>query len=144
MKSLKISVVLILVLAFLAGMTACGKNNAASADQKTDIQQTTEQADTPEEVTVEQTIPTADSNAGVDGLVGSWKDINSAENFVIITKTDTGYQYEDNDGKYPATFENGVLKVKASDIDTADVYIDTKTGHMLTAYQGGLSEYERK
>lgn len=144
MKSQKIFAVLVLIFTLLAGMTACGDNNTASSGQQADVQQSTEQTVAPEAATIEQTLPAVDSKAGVDALIGSWKDISEADSFVTITKTEAGYQYEDNDGKYPATFENGVLKVKASDTDTADVYIDPETGHMFTAYQGGLLEYEKK
>lgn len=152
MKRSKILVILILVFTLMTGMTACGSNTAGNdttgndtaSGQQADASQTTEQTVTPEEATIEQAIPEADPEANADALIGSWKDITAADSFVNITKTEAGYQYEDNDGKCPAAFENGVLKVKASDTDTADIYIDPKTGHMITAYQGGMTEYEKK
>ena len=143
LKSFKTIVVYILIFTLLAGMTACSDKTAPSGKQS-DVSQSPEKEAAPEVATVVESLPAADTNAGADALIGSWKDISDAESFAAITKTDTGYQYEDKDGKYPATFENGVLKVKASETDTADVYIDPKTGHMVTAYQGGLSEFEKK
>lgn len=148
-KNLKTIAILILVFMFFACMTACS-GTANSSGQQNDAQQSVENtsapenASTPEAATAEESIPAADSKASADQLIGSWKDISDENNFTNITKTDTGYQYEDNDGEYSATFENGVLKVKASDSDTAEVYIDPKTGHLLTLYQGGLTEYEKK
>lgn len=132
MKSSKILVVFILVFTLLAVSTACGNYNTGSSGEQ--------------QATAEQLIPTAETSASVDGLIGSWTNISANDRFANITKTDTGYQYEDNDGKYPATFADGVLKVNVSDSDsdTADVYIDAKTGHMLTVYQGSISEYSLK
>lgn len=141
-KNLRIITVLALVLTLITGMTACG-SSTASAGQTGDTQSAAQTA-APEAATVEMTLPEADPKAGADAMLGNWKDISAAESFAIITRTDDGYQYEDNDGKYPAVFENGVLNVKATDTDTAKVYIDPKTGHLLTEYQGGLSEFEKK
>lgn len=144
MKRPKIFAVLILVFTLLAGMTACENNNTASSGQQADVQQTVEQTAAPEPATAEEDFPVADPKANVDALIGSWKDISAADSFANITKTETGYQYEDNDGTYPATFEDGVLKVKVSDTDTADVYIDPGTGHLFIAFQGDLMEYVKK
>ena len=140
----KMFVACLLVLT-LAGITAgCGDNTAASADgQQSGVQVTEEQAAV-EEAVVEQAMPTPDAETGVEALLGKWEDVSSPDRFAHITKTESGYQYEDNEGKYPATFENGILKVKVSDTDAADVYIDTKTGHLLAVYQGNQSEFLKK
>lgn len=152
MKSSKILVILILVFALPALITACGSNITSSSGQQADAQQQSESVQSSiktetEQVTVEsEVIPIADPKASVDSLIGSWTDINSPDCFASITKTDTGYEYADNEGKYPATFKDGVLKVKVSDSDsdTADIYIDANTGHMLSDYQGNTSEYSKK
>jgi hypothetical protein len=152
MKSSKILVILILVFALVAGMTACGNNKTSSSGQQADTQQQSEavqssiQAETDQVAVASEVIPTVDSKASADSLIGSWKDINSPDRIVNITKTDTGYEYADNEGKYPAIFKDGVLKVKVSDSDsdTADIYVDAKTGHMLSVYQGNTSEYSKK
>ena len=147
MKSSKMLVVFFLVFTLLVGITACGSNETASSEEQEEVeQQTAVQEDTDLQAAVEQVMPTADSSASVDSLIGSWIDIDSNDRFANITKTDTGYQYEDNEGKYPATFEGGVLKVKVSNSegDTADVYIDAETGHMLVFYQDSISEHRKK
>ena len=147
MKSSKMLVVFFLVFTLLVGITACGSNETASSEEQEEVeQQTAVQEDTDLQAAVEQVMPTADSSASVDSLIGSWIDIDSNDRFANITKTDIGYQYEDNEGKYPATFEGGVLKVKVSNSegDTADVYIDAETGHMLVFYQDSISEHRKK
>lgn len=152
MRSLRISALFIIVFVLFIGVVACGNNDSDASEQQTNAVQSAEQTTVqtseknaePVVETVEQSLPTVDSKASADELIGSWKGIDADDQFVNITKTETGYQYEDNDGIYPATFENSALKVKATDTDTADVYIDPQTGHLITAYQGGISEYEKK
>jgi hypothetical protein len=157
MKSFKILVISILVTALLAALSACGNNKNATdqqsdsqqqtaATQQSDAAQSSTQAGTGQQAIVTESMQTADPKASVDDLIGSWTDINSPDRFAKITKTDTGYQYEDNEGKYPATYKDGVLKVKVSDndTDTADIYIDKNTGHMISTYQDNISEYSKK
>lgn len=164
MKSTKILVVLILVSSMFAVMTACG-NNGSSSGQSTGTQQTAPQADSDQQATDQaasdtQPVDTEGTYAqetateemptilqdSIDTLIGDWTDVSASDRFAKITKTDSGYQYEDNDGNYPATFADGILKVKVSDSDsdTADVFIDAKTGHMLMTFQGIISEFSKK
>jgi hypothetical protein len=148
------SIVYILLLVLLTCITACGNNTSGFPDQqvsgqKLDVQEKTNtesdtQVGTGQGDVVQGELPAADTKASVDGLIGSWTGIDSADRFVNITKTDTGYQYEDNEGKYPAEYKDGTLKIKISDSDTADVYIDAESGHMLSVYQDNLSEYKKK
>lgn len=129
----------ILTLVLLTLLTACGGNSTNSTSQQAADQQSAGQAAAPA-----QTLPKADPKATVDSLLGNWTDINSPDRFANITKTDNGYQYQDNEGTYPATFKDGVLKVQVSDTDTADTYIDTKSGHLFAVYQGSPSEFKKK
>jgi predicted small secreted protein len=139
MKSSKILVILFLAFAIPVCMTACGDTSSISSDR-----QATGSQDAAQQATAQLALAAAETKASVDGLIGSWTDIASADRFVNITKTDTGYQYEDNEGKYPATFTEGVLKVEVSDSITVDVYIDATTGHMLSVYQENISEFSKK
>lgn len=143
MSSLKKLSILILVAAFVFVLVSCG-DNSASTEQPIVEEITVEAAPVPE--TEVQTVPAADTEVGSEIFIGSWKDIESEESFVNITKTDAEFTYEDNDGKYSATFQEGVLKVQVSDVegDTADVYINSESGHLILSYQGSLSEYEKK
>ncbi len=81
-----------------------------------------------------------------DKLLGDWVDINAADRVVNITKNGDQYQYKDSDGAYAGTFKDGVLTIKISDAenDTAKVFIDSKTGNMVTDYQGDIYEFTRK
>ena len=142
MKSPKIFAVLILLLAVLSGITACG--NDTPADTGAQASSAAPQGATVNQQTQEEVSASIDANAGADKFLGDWKDINDAERFAKITKTDTGYRYEDNEGKYPATFTDGIMLVKVSEEETADVYIDAETGHLFLVYQGNPSEFTRK
>lgn len=140
-KNLKYLVVFALALTLVLGLAACGGGTASDSEAAA-----VENTAPAEPATVEEALPQADTGTKADELVGSWKDISDATLFANITKTDSTYQYEDNDGKYAATFENGKLKVQVSAdaADTAEAYINAETGHLLVLYQGGLSEFEKK
>ena len=149
MKIKKIALLGILVLVLFFSMTACGNGTDSAKDQQTADQQTADQQATDQQGTelqesAVQIIPQADSSSTVDGLVGSWIDISDSNNFANIAKTDTGYQYEDNEGKYSATFKDGVMKVQVSDSETANAYIDPKSGHMFLVYQDNTTEFKKK
>jgi hypothetical protein len=147
-KFTALSVLLIIILVCFSGCGNSGTDSSGTQANSQQTEQTVVQSNSNANETVseiaEETLPTADPKANGDALLGSWKDISADDIFADITKTETGYQYEDSDGKYDATFLDGVLKVKVSDTDTADVYIDPSTGHMFLSYQGGLVEYEKK
>jgi hypothetical protein len=139
----KFLVVLILSVTLLFILAACGGSDSAGEDAGAVVE---ESAAPPEPATVEDVLPEVDTSSAVDGLLGSWKDISDPTLFANITKVDSAYQYEDNDGKYDAVFENGKLKVSVSDdpADFAEVYIDAETAHLCVLYQGGLSEFVKK
>jgi hypothetical protein len=160
MKGLKVLSILVLLCIIVVGMIGCGNKGSADStgdtsslqdesmmqeDTSVQDQDSTQQA-TGKAVTevVEQTMPTANKQTTVENFLGEWKDINDGSRFAKITKTGTAYEYEDNEGKYPATFENGALKVKPSDDIIVTVIIDQKTGHMISEYQGNESEFSKK
>lgn len=138
MKSNKFLVVCILIFVLLTSLAACG---SSSSDSSTEVSTVAEAA---QPGTAETVIPTADAAATVDGLIASWQDINSADRFANITKVGDAYQYEDNDGKYTGTFSAGKLVVTVSETETADVFVDSKTGHMFLIYQGTPTEFKKK
>lgn len=147
MKSRKVLFIGTLIVAFLFVLSGCGSggNEGDSSDQSAAAEESVAaQAETVEQVVTEQIAEAVDTQATVDELVGEWVDIVEADRFVKISKEGTEYQYEDNEGKLSATFDNGVLKVKVSDSETADVYIDTDSGHLLLSYQDNISEYAKK
>ena len=141
-KNLRYLVAIVLVVTLVSGLTACG--GGGSSEKGTEV--IAENTAPAEPDTVEESLPQVDANSNADALLGSWKDIVDPSLFANITKTDTAYQYEDNDGTYTATFENGKLTVKVSEdgADTAEVYVDADSGHLFVLYQGGLSEFEKK
>lgn len=139
MKKLKVLIALVAIFSILLATSACGKKEESTGEQ-----QVSEQTSAPVEATVVEAVPSPDANSTVDALLGSWVDTSDPQRFVDITKTDAGYEYKDNEGSYPATFADGVLKVKATETDTADVYIDAKTGYMVTVMQDDLTEFKKK
>lgn len=155
-KFFRISTVLAIVFMLACGVAACGGNAGDSTASETtggsgEQTEAATTADTapvstaaPETAAVVETLPKADTKTNVDAMLGKWVDVNDANSTAEITKTDSGYLYADADGKYTATFENGVLKVKASDTDNAEVYIDPDTGHLLVSYKDGVTEYLKK
>ena len=132
----------ILTIILLAVGTACGGNSAPSAGQ---TQETGTVAATEAQPGIaEQSVQSADSYSKPEQLLGSWTDISSPDRFVNITQSGTDYRYEDNEGTYPAVYEDGKLKVTVSETDTAEVYVDLKSGHLLSVYQDNISEYQKK
>ena len=147
MKSRKVLFIGTLMVALLFVLSGCGSggDTGDSSDQSAVAEESVAAvAETVEQAMTEQIAEAVDTKASVDELVGNWVDIVEADRFVNITKEGTEYQYEDNEGKLPASFENGVLKVKVSDTETADVYIDTDSRHLLLTYQDNISEYAKK
>lgn len=125
-------------------MTACGSEANTSSDEMTLSQTEVELQSTAQPATVSQAEPEADTKVSVDALIGEWVDISDTVNIAKITKADNEYQFEDKDGKYPATFENGKLKVKVSDADTAEAYINSETGHLIVVLGEDIWEYGKK
>lgn len=120
------------LLILLACLSACG-GSGASQEQTTD-----------EGNAAVSTLPNPDTSATADGLLGTWTQVDSSDHSATISKTDSGYQYKDNDGTYPATFSGGILQVEVGERDFASAYIIPATGHMLTVYQGDSTEFVKK
>jgi ABC-type oligopeptide transport system substrate-binding subunit len=139
MKSKKILVVCILMFVLLFSIAACGSKDTSSTEDQTTVAEEV----SAEPATATQTIPTPDPSATVDALLGTWVDINTPEETVNITKVGEEYQYEDKDGKYTGTFKDGKL-ILTVETETAEVYIDSKTGHMFTVYQDNPTEFSKK
>ena len=144
LKNLKYLVVLVLAVTLIFSLAACG-GNSDSSNQKNEVVES-ENTAPPEPDTVEEVLPEVDTGSSSDVLVGSWKDVSDPARFANITKTDTAYQYEDNDSVYTATFEGGKLKISVSDNaeDFAEAYVEADTGRLFVLYMGGLSEFEKK
>lgn len=142
--SSRILAILALVFLIFTLLTACGGGSGDSQSQTGQSVDANASSAPAQTETVQASLPQADTSASADSLVASWKQVGSPDKFVNITKTDSGYQYEDNDGKYPATFKDGKLEVKATDTDMAEAYIDSATGHLVVVFQGGMTEYEKK
>lgn len=154
-KFLTIAVVLVMALS----LAACGGSketaseesvSISTADQQQVINQLAEEAAAvpePETQAAVQATASQDGTAGeVDKLVGEWADVNDATRVVKITSNGTEYQYTDPDGTYTGTAKDGVLTIKISDAenDTASVFIDAKTGNLVTNYQGDIYEFTKK
>lgn len=141
-KSLKYLVILVLAVTLTFGFAACGGSDSVDGDNS----EVEENTAPPEPDTVEEALPEVDTSASVDVLVGNWVDISDSTYFANITKDGEVYKYEDNDGKYDATFKDGKLIVPVSDAenDFAEVYVDAGTGHLCVLYQGGIAEFEKK
>jgi hypothetical protein len=161
MKFIKAFVVLMVVCVFSVALTACGGSDSAdstaeysstdwsaSPSESLSTAEAAVQAQTNQEATVEAALPAADTEkANDENLLGTWTDVNAPDRYVKISKTDTGYEYEDNEGKYPATLVDGVLKVQVSEsdaTDTADAYIENESGHLLSVYQDNQAEFMKK
>jgi len=86
------------------------------------------------------------AEAAADKLTGEWADINDAARVVKISSNGSEYQYADPDGTYAGTVKDGVLTIQISDAenDTAEVFIDAKTGNLVTNYQGDIYEFTKK
>ncbi len=138
-KNLKRLIVFVIAVTLALGLIACGSGQGTEAPDG-------ETAAALEPATVEEAIPDADTGSSPDILIGSWKGISDPDSFANITKTEAGYQYEDNDDVYEAAFAEGKLKIRVSEdaADIAEAYVDTETGNLLVLYQGGLSKFEKK
>ena len=155
-----LAIVIIFIMIF--SLTACGGDNAnesaeaaavSSAAQQEVIEELAEKA---AEVPMPDTQAAASADAAADvneaesssieKLLGDWTDVNDVSRFVKITDNGGQYEYEDVDGKYPGTYKDGILTIKITDAenDTATVFIDVKTGNMVTNYQGDIYEFSRK
>ena len=152
---------IVIVFIMIFSLAACGGDNAeesAAAAVSSAVQQDVieELAEKAAEVPVPDTQAAASADAAADAneaesssiekLLGDWTDVNDVSRFVKISENGGQYEYEDLDGKYPGTYKDGILTIKISDAenDTATVFIDVKTGNMVTNYQGDIYEFSRK
>jgi predicted small secreted protein len=88
--------------------------------------------------------PEVDKLCPVDKLLGEWVEKDDATRFARIAKDGDTYVYEDNEGKYPATFQAGAMDVMVDDTNTAIVYLDVKTGELLCVYNKEGVRFIRK
>jgi hypothetical protein len=99
---------------------------------------------TVEQMASAQIAEEADTSMKADDLIGSWVDVTDSTRFANIVKDGENYTYEDNDGKYKASFKDAVLKVEVAANDFAEVYIDSASGHLMLVYQDNVSEFSKK
>lgn len=128
----------ILVFVLFIGLTACAggksKSDEALAPVAVDSSQLSEEA---------MSTPAPNKDEEADNLIGEWTQVDNEEQFAKITKDSEGYQYEDNDGKYSATFKDGVLIVNVDANSTASVYIDAKTAKLILNYQESITQFNK-
>ena len=154
------AVVLVFIMIF--SLVACGSSKDKDTDETAAISSSVQQevieelaeeaaeVPMPDVEAAASTEATADTNdaeaSSTEKLLGDWTDINDVNRFVKITNNGDQYEYEDVDGKYPGTIKDGIMTIKISEAenDTADVFIDAKTGNMVTNYQGDIYEFSRK
>lgn len=149
----------ILVLVMIFSLAACGGSNNASSDAPATISTADQQevinnlaqeaADVPKpdtQIIEGTTSPDSTAPDTENKLLGEWADINDATRIVKVTKNGEEYQYADPDGTYNGTMKDGILTIKISDAenDTAMVFIDSKTGNLVTNYQGDIYEFTKK
>ena len=141
----RIAVIGVLAIVIMFALFGCGGNaDNSSGNAPSSGESVVAVTEVVEQEASDKIADAVDEKASADDLVGNWKDITDEARFVNITKTDAGYEYEDNEGKLPSEFSEGILKVKVSDTETADVYIDTASGHLFLVYQDNISEFEKK
>jgi hypothetical protein len=68
-------------------------------------------------------------------LVGDWIDITDPTEKVQISKTNNEFTWEDNDGIYPAAYNNGTLTIETG-FGQATAYYDKETRNIVTSFLG--------
>jgi hypothetical protein len=147
MKTKRMLVVFISLIFILVTFTACGGNSSSeqvSSDQQVSGNVTGSQSDTDAQAVANQDVPVPDPKVSADGLIGSGTDISSPDRFITIVKSGEEYQVEDNEGKYPGTFKDGVLSIQVTDLDKAEIFVDPKSGHLFSFFQYNQTEYKKK
>lgn len=145
MKLKNLIVIGIVCTVVLFAFTGCGSKSDEGTSGETAAQEQVEAV--PETVvqnTAEQITESADVETTVDEFEGSWVGVDDATLFVNITKAGDQYEYEDNDGKYQASFSEGILKVVVAENDTADVYVDKESGNLVLVYMDSTIQYVKK
>lgn len=162
MKTLMRMLAIVLLLGMMVSLAACGGESAGDSGT---VQEETTAADTSEQETSADTaasttdevkaeivvekpadnpIPSVDPSLTDASILGEWTDIEDAARFAKITKTDSGYQYEDNEGSYAGEFKDGALLLNVSDTDTVQVYFDVSSQNLISIYQGTPSRFKKK
>ncbi len=145
MKTKKVLIICLAVLTLTFTFAACGGGSSEPELIPTDEQSIQKQPETkPDKEVITQEPAVQDTNVDVSDLTGSWTDVSDESRFVNITQDGDEYVYEDNEGKLPAGYKDGALEIKISDSDTAKVYIDKSTGHLVLVYQDNMSEFKKK
>ncbi|MDH7578606.1 MAG: hypothetical protein QHH75_12520 [Bacillota bacterium] len=80
---------------------------------------------------------------GGDKFLGEWVNVNDSSDWAKIIRSGNSYIWEDSDGKYPAVYKDGILRVSVG-IGEGYVSFDEKTGHLVASYLGHKEEYKRK
>lgn len=156
--NLRKSYIAMVVMALIFSLAACGGSSGtdassgsaavSSADQQEVVDKLAEDAEAVPEPDTQTAAVSTDSSAQTseEKLLGEWADINDETRTVKITANGSEYEYTDPDGAYKGTVKDGVLTIKISDAenDTAMVFIDSKTGNLVTNYQGDIYEFTRK
>jgi predicted small lipoprotein YifL len=140
MKFFNRGLIFVLVFIFIISLAACG--NKAPVDIGEFATETAGSSNTTENTHVN--LPAPDPNSGIEDLLGTWVEINDTTRLATITKNGEDYQYEDNDSKYPAIFEDGLIGVKVSDTEVADVFYDAASGNLIMSFQGTETRFKRK
>ncbi len=82
------------------------------------------------------TVTEADKEANIDKFIGNWVDQSDSTRYAIISKTDIGYSYSDNESTFPAEVKDGVLQIHIEvDDAVATGQYDDATGILTIKYQ---------
>jgi hypothetical protein len=127
-----------------AGNSAAAEATAGTTETSGAATEAATTVQTVEQMASAQVAEEADTSKKADDLVGNWVDVTDSTRFANIVKDGENYLYEDNDGKYSATFKDAVLKVEVAANDFADVYIDSASGHLVLVYGDNIAEFAKK
>lgn len=133
---------MVLSMVIVFSISACGgssEGNQASSESQVQVAEETPFVDDIPTPDVETVNPIT-----VDTFIGEWQEGEAQDRLVTISKTDSGFEYKDNEGAYPATFAEGVLKLNVAENDYAKVFIDSKSGKIYLSYQDSLTELIKK
>jgi hypothetical protein len=135
----------VLIIALITLLSACGSSSDSSSSAASEAMKGTGPvAAASSQLSAEaMSTPAPDKAENAESLIGKWVQSGDASKFANITKTDSGYQYEDNDGKYTATFKDGALDVAVDTSSTAKVYVDAKTGNLILEYDKTITRFIR-
>ena len=139
MRKLKVIALILVVMLAATLFISCGAKNEGET--------TTGEGSVVGDVSSESSAPTLniDTKATVDTILGSWVDVSDSSRFANITKSEDGnYTWEDNEGKYKATFKEGALTINVNDSETATAYYDAKSGQLVCVYGGQETRFTKK